>query len=84
MRLLVLDALAHDRQVGLEIQLEHAQRVLDVGGRRRDRDQRRVITSHLRTWYSIHSLLIVMSPSKKWNRGFSSHSLTRSVLMSIP
>ncbi len=26
-------------------------------------------TSHFLTWYSIHSRLIVMSPSKKWKRG---------------
>ena len=26
-------------------------------------------TSHLRTWYSTHSLLMVMSPSKKLKRG---------------
>ena len=38
--LAVLHAAAHDRQVGLEVELEHAQRVLDVGGRRGDRHQR--------------------------------------------
>ena len=38
--LLVLDALAHDRQVGLEVELEHPQRFLHVGGGRGDRHQR--------------------------------------------
>ena len=42
------------------------------------------ITSHLRMWYSIHSRLIVMSPSKKWKRGFAMRSVMRSELMSMP
>src|SRR5574340_170305 len=42
------------------------------------------ITSHLRTWYSTHSLLIVMSPSKKWKRGLPIKSEMRSALMSMP
>src|SRR6476620_6669107 len=33
------------------------------------------ITSHLRMWYSIHSRLIVMSPSKKWNRLLAARSV---------
>ncbi len=37
---LVLGALAHDAQVLLEVELEDLQRVADVAGRRRDRDQR--------------------------------------------
>ena len=40
--------------------------------------------SHLRMWYSIHSLLMVMSPSKKWKRGSPSSSATRSFCMSMP
>jgi hypothetical protein len=36
----VADASAHDRQIGLEIELEHAQRIPDVGGRGGDRHQR--------------------------------------------
>src|SRR5712664_2041761 len=35
-------------------------------------------------WYSIHSLLMVMSPSKKWKRGSSRTSAMRSVCMSMP
>src|SRR5258705_2920096 len=35
-------------------------------------------------WYSIHSLLIVMSPSKKWKRRSSSTSPMRSLCMSMP
>src|SRR5271169_3712780 len=42
------------------------------------------ITSHFLTWYSTHSLLMVMSPSKKWKRGLPIRSLIRSVLISIP
>lgn len=38
--LLVLHGRAHDRQVRLEVEFEHAQRLLDVGGGRRDRDER--------------------------------------------
>ena len=38
--LLVLHALADQRQVRLEVELEHAQRFLDISRRRRDRDQR--------------------------------------------
>ena len=40
--------------------------------------------SHLRMWYSIHSLLMVMSPSKKWKRGCPIRSDTRSLCMSMP
>src|SRR5258706_875667 len=40
--------------------------------------------SHLRMWYSIHSLLMVMSPSKKWKRRSSRTSAMRSACMSIP
>ena len=40
MPLPVPNALPHDRQVRLEVELEHAQRLAHVGGRRRDRDQR--------------------------------------------
>ncbi len=42
------------------------------------------ITSHLRMWYSIHSLLMVMSPSKKWKRGFAMRSAILSEPMSMP
>src|SRR5512134_727759 len=35
-------------------------------------------------WYSIHSRLMVMSPSKKWNRGLDIRSATRSEPMSMP
>jgi len=42
------------------------------------------ITSHLRMWYSIHSRLMVMSPSKKWKRGCGRRSATRSEPMSMP
>ena len=38
--LAVLDAQPDDPQIGLEIQLEHPQRLAHVGGRGRDRDQR--------------------------------------------
>ena len=38
--LLVLHALANDRQIGLEIQLEHAQRLFHIGRRRGDCDER--------------------------------------------
>ena len=38
--LAVAHAGADDRQVGLEVELEHAQRLAHVGGRRGDRDQR--------------------------------------------
>ena len=38
--LAVLDAGTHDRQIGLEVELEHAQRLAHVGGRRGDRHQR--------------------------------------------
>jgi hypothetical protein len=41
-------------------------------------------TSHFLTWYSIHSLLIVMSPSKKWKRGSDIRSAMRSACMSMP
>src|SRR6185369_7075929 len=38
--LLVFDARAHDRQVGFEVELEYAQRLLDVSGGGGDRDER--------------------------------------------
>ena len=44
------------------------------------------ITSHFLTWYSTHSLLIVMSPSKKcmrWRDCAAGRSM-RSVCMSMP
>ena len=40
--------------------------------------------SHFLTWYSIHSRLMVISPSKKWKRGASVRSPMRSHCMSIP
>src|SRR4051812_32533691 len=40
--------------------------------------------SHLRMWYSIHSRLMVMSPSKNLKRGSCSRSSTRSACMSMP
>ena len=40
--------------------------------------------SHFLIWYSIHSRLIVMSPSKKWNRFSAMRSVIRSVCMSMP
>src|SRR3989442_718055 len=47
--LAVLHAPPHDRQIRLEIELEHLERLLDVGRRRRDRDQRqhRVTLAHV-------------------------------------
>ena len=73
----------HDRQVGLEVEFEDPQRLptyvagvaIATSGK---------ITSHLRTWYSIHSLLIVMSPSKKCMRGCSTIAPSRSRDMSMP
>ena len=41
-------------------------------------------TSHFLTWYSIHSLLMEMSPSTKWNRGLSRNSATLWLPRSIP
>ncbi len=38
--LLVFHRRSHDGQVGLEIQFEHAQRLLDISGRRGNRHQR--------------------------------------------
>ncbi|KWW38905.1 hypothetical protein AU374_00782 [Cupriavidus metallidurans] len=41
-------------------------------------------TSHLRMLYSIHSLLMVMSPSKKCMRGWFTRSPRRSDDISMP
>ena len=74
MRLPYLTQLADDRQVRLEVELEDRA----AARARRSRAWRSPpaagSTSHLRMWYSIHSRLIVMSPSKKWKRWCSTRS----------
>ena len=64
--LAVLHAAPHDRQVRLEVELEHAcSGSRDVGGAGLAIATSGSTTSHFLMWYSIHSRLMVMSPSKK-------------------
>ena len=42
------------------------------------------ITSHLRTWNSTHSRLMLMSPSTKWKRGWSATEPRLSLFRSMP
>jgi hypothetical protein len=81
--LAVLGGRAHDRQVGLEVQFEHAQRLLDVGRRRGDGDQRQ---DH------VALLDVVLDPFlvdrdvafEEVHARMASRSVMRSVLMSMP